>query len=670
MSKPDGEKENKEEIIKAADPLSLFTPSHVTLESMENTKVAVAQFAKTILANGANKESLKDLAMLNSTLFTLQHQQEYQLQLIEHLKSQVLGKQLQLTEKFHEKDVNKGDQEKRQEVNDSKIANVEEKAPKKRKILEDDIVPEKKNKDLTHSRPETIPSTLKSSLCNISSSFASSIITNHDDVTSFNETSSLELLQKQTQEVLDSAESNSYADHEFRKDKQPQFDKNGEKIENPLKHRCRYCGKIFGSDSALQIHLRSHTGERPFQCNVCGSRFTTKGNLKVHYQRHTYNYSYLQMNPLDRHSMDARSEAFHEKHFPIGMQRPQPTKLDEELDRNQTYRATDTHYLEHKSANPFQNMPTKHILLNKTNAPAVDNEILLRQKSQQHPIKESLMDLRNDTRTAADVKHFKCAVCPGSFISLNLLDLHIYTAHSQQQLEQCKLCEKKFQSNKGLQIHILTAHKATMHVTEANESMDSDFDDDDDDVQLIDNEKDSLTEHNLLMRGNGLPKINTRKEAPISPAHSEISEEALDLTPKTIPIRSSPLPILSPPQSQQSPKLHPNLAFFHQAQQTKLFESLSRMPVPFNPLSLAAGFQGKAHTYASPMAVDPNCHFFNDLIPAMRGNTTCNICLKTFACHSALEIHYRSHTKERPFKCTVCDRGFSTKVSKLTYIMQ
>lgn len=46
----------------------------------------------------------------------------------------------------------------------------------------------------------------------------------------------------------------------------------------------------------------------------------------------------------------------------------------------------------------------------------------------------------------------------------------------------------------------------------------------------------------------------------------------------------------------------------------------------------------------------------------VRGNTTCNICFKTFACHSALEIHYRSHTKERPFKCTICDRGFSTKV--------
>ncbi|XP_038574648.1 sal-like protein 2 [Micropterus salmoides] len=53
-----------------------------------------------------------------------------------------------------------------------------------------------------------------------------------------------------------------------------------------LQHACRFCGKMFSSDSSLQIHLRSHTGERPYQCPVCLSRFTTRGNLKVHFLRH------------------------------------------------------------------------------------------------------------------------------------------------------------------------------------------------------------------------------------------------------------------------------------------------------------------------------------------------------------------------------------------------
>ncbi|XP_068197175.1 sal-like protein 2 isoform X2 [Antennarius striatus] len=53
-----------------------------------------------------------------------------------------------------------------------------------------------------------------------------------------------------------------------------------------LQHACRFCGKTFSNDSSLQIHLRSHTGERPYQCPVCLSRFTTRGNLKVHFLRH------------------------------------------------------------------------------------------------------------------------------------------------------------------------------------------------------------------------------------------------------------------------------------------------------------------------------------------------------------------------------------------------
>lgn len=144
---------------------------------------------------------------------------------------------------------------------------------------------------------ENMPQRESSPVGHFNSSISSSIITNHDTPPSIDAPNSLEMLEKRAQEVLDSAShgilSGNLADElSFRKDAIE--GKNG-RNDHLLKHRCRYCGKIFGSDSALQIHLRSHTGERPFKCNVCGSRFTTKGNLKVHFQRHTSNFPNIPM---------------------------------------------------------------------------------------------------------------------------------------------------------------------------------------------------------------------------------------------------------------------------------------------------------------------------------------------------------------------------------------
>ncbi|XP_068606382.1 zinc finger protein 341 [Brachionichthys hirsutus] len=52
------------------------------------------------------------------------------------------------------------------------------------------------------------------------------------------------------------------------------------------KLKCNYCDKVFSKNFDLQQHIRSHTGEKPFQCIVCGRAFAQKSNVKKHMQTH------------------------------------------------------------------------------------------------------------------------------------------------------------------------------------------------------------------------------------------------------------------------------------------------------------------------------------------------------------------------------------------------
>jgi sal-like protein len=167
---------------------------------------------------------------------------------------------------------------------------------------------------------------------------ASHIITEHDDSLLPGESNSLAMLEKKAEEVLSSASqgilSNNLMDElAYANDNANSLARNDPAL---FKHRCRYCGKIFGSDSSLQIHVRSHTGERPYKCNICGSRFTTRGNLKVHFQRHSDKYPHIPMNPnpvpehLDKYFPPLMPhEALKEgpsspEHMPVHMQNPFP----------------------------------------------------------------------------------------------------------------------------------------------------------------------------------------------------------------------------------------------------------------------------------------------------------------------------------------------------------
>uniref|UniRef100_H3C3X7 Sal-like protein 3 n=1 Tax=Tetraodon nigroviridis TaxID=99883 RepID=H3C3X7_TETNG len=335
---PDSSLPQLSDIVPSALTSYAMPSTNVTLETLHGTRVAVAQFSQSVRAAAGNGVSTMAIPMILDQLMALQQQQIHQLQLIEQIRSQVAlmnrqpASQNAINHHPTNPTINQGPVSTCVPTVASHLQLHNFITPPVHQLPSSSSIPNTSSSNSIFNTPSSglsslLPSCSSSATNNISTSSitvgggissSSTLPRNSTTPPSLNHSSLLSsasnlplIPHSSSSSVIFpnplasiAATANALdplaALMKHRKGKPPNvsvFDTKPSSEDPFFKHKCRFCAKVFGSDSALQIHLRSHTGERPYKCNICGNRFSTKGNLKVHFQRHKEKYPHIQMNP-------------------------------------------------------------------------------------------------------------------------------------------------------------------------------------------------------------------------------------------------------------------------------------------------------------------------------------------------------------------------------------
>ncbi|XP_059911906.1 zinc finger protein 271-like isoform X3 [Gadus macrocephalus] len=211
------------------------------------------------------------------------------------------------------------------------------------------------------------------------------------------------------------------------------------RIHSRLKpYSCDQCVKRFYQSSHLKSHMTTHTGEKPYSCDQCVKRFRQTSDLKIHMRTHTGEKPY---------GCDQCGGRFRRSSALIIHMRShsgeKPYRCDQCGRRYRQSSALIIHMRSHSGEKPYR------------------CDQCVKRFSQ-------TSDLKNHMRTHSGEKPYRCDQCVKCFSKSYNLKRHMRT-HSEEKPYSCNQCVKCFSRRSSLKSHMRTHSKKKACFSDSNQ---------------------------------------------------------------------------------------------------------------------------------------------------------------------------------------------------------
>jgi uncharacterized Zn-finger protein len=216
--------------------------------------------------------------------------------------------------------------------------------------------------------------------------------------------------------------------------------------ENVKYYQCPLCGK---SVQRLSLHMRMHTGDRPYQCSQCGQRFTQLGSLKKHQTLHSEEKPF-HCNVCGKCFRCKSDLSLHSKlHTGKSFDCPYCSKSFV------TQKAIDNHVRIHTGEKPYL-CHVCGLCFSQEGNLSMHVKVHTGEKPFQCSVCKKFFatrtHLEKHTRTHTGEKPYTCATCLKSFSDRGYFMRHL-AVHTGEKSHVCNVCNKAFTQRISLKRH-------------------------------------------------------------------------------------------------------------------------------------------------------------------------------------------------------------------------